>query len=91
MRVLSERQREVLAAVRAEYQTPMQMGGTDGSDHSRVLASLVKLGLVERHKRHAIWCWHGTLHNGKVLSSCCCRGSCVYRLPVSTTAKGICT
>ena len=78
---LSTRQREVLASLTEEWRTPMHLGGTDGSDHSRILMSLVRLGLAERRKRHAMWCYHGTLHEGRVVKGCCCRGSCVYRRP----------
>lgn len=65
LRELSARQREVLASLTPDWQTPMYLGGTDGSDHSRVLASLARLGLAERQKRHAMWCYHGTLHEGR--------------------------
>lgn len=33
---------------------PMDLGGTDGSNHSRVLASLVRKGLVERAQRDTL-------------------------------------
>jgi predicted transcriptional regulator len=33
---------------------PMDVGGRDASDHSRVLAKLVKLGLAERKRRPSI-------------------------------------
>lgn len=58
---LNCREREVLDYLRYErkrsdeYLRPMDVGGHDGSHHSRTLAKLHKLGLVERQTYFA-WC-----------------------------------
>jgi hypothetical protein len=60
---------------------PMDLGGMDGSHHSATLARLVKRGLVERKKIHAIYCYNGTPGpDGKLIKGCCCKGHCEYRL-----------
>lgn len=49
---LTPRQEEVLNELPDEgWWRPMDIGGRDGSDHSAVLASLVKKGLAERKHR----------------------------------------
>lgn len=82
-----------------EFLRPMDIGGKDGSHHSNTLASLAKLGLVERKKRHAIHCTNGSTsrqelvgyrwvytHNHPPYEGCSCRGSCVYRRTRKGTA-----
>jgi hypothetical protein len=55
MRDLSERQREVLEDLPSRrWVRPMDIGGRDASDHSRVLASLVRLGLALVRRRGEI-------------------------------------
>jgi predicted transcriptional regulator len=65
---LSERQAEVLAELDADWVRPMDIGGRDAGDHSRVLRALVRKGLAEKRRRN-------TLAN--MLGSS--RGSYVYR------------
>jgi len=48
---LTDRQLDVLWQVDETWLRPMDMGGRDGSDHSAVLAALVRKGLVERKQR----------------------------------------
>jgi hypothetical protein len=48
IRPLTERERDVYGQLTADWVRPMDIGGRDSSDHSRVLASLVRKGLVER-------------------------------------------
>ena len=68
---MNEQQREVLGELRGgEWLRPMDVGGTDGSHHSRTLARLVKAGLAERKKRGTLT---NTLFNGR-------RGSYRYRI-----------
>lgn len=68
---MTEEMDEVLAYLRrGEWLRPMDIGGTDGSHHSRTLAKLVKRGLVERRKRNTIT---NVILNGH-------RGSYVYRI-----------
>lgn len=50
---LTEREREVLKELTADWVRPMDIGGRNGSDHSQVLSSLVRKGLVERKQRSA--------------------------------------
>lgn len=90
---LTMNQRGVLSSLaqqpRNAWFRPMDIGGRDGSHHSNTLRQLVALGLVERKKYHAIYCFHGTRHaigkNGKLvklkkpIQGCCCKGSCRYR------------
>jgi hypothetical protein len=92
-RTLTMRERDVLRTIASQaphvWLRPMDIGGRDGSHHSDTLKKLAKLGLVERKKYHAIYCWYGTHQvmdmDGKVverkqpIKSCCCRGSCRYR------------
>lgn len=61
------------------WQRPMDIGGRDGSHHSATLTRLAKRGLVERMKLHATYCYFGSLHLGKRVQRCCCKGSCRYR------------
>ena len=61
---LTEAQRDVLWQVESNWLRPMDMGGRDGSNHSGILAALVRKGLVEREQR----------------SACYSRGSYLYRL-----------
>lgn len=97
-RMLTMRERGVLDTLatqkRSAWFCPMDIGGRDGSHHSNTLRALGKLGLVERKKYHAIYCFHGThyvvdKHNrvkrvNKPIQRCCCKGSCRYR----ATPKG---
>jgi hypothetical protein len=90
---LTMRQRDVLSSLvdhpRSTWLRPMDIGGRDGSHHSDTLRQLVAMGLVERKKLHAIYCYHGTHHaigrDGKIVrlrkpnQRCCCKGSCRYR------------
>lgn len=43
-----------LHAYRGEWRRPMDLGGSDGSKHSRVLARLVNKGLVVRKSRNPL-------------------------------------
>lgn len=71
------------------WRTPMDLGGADGSFHSRTLNQLVRRGLAERKKLHAIYCPNGTTYRrdaaGNVTDDnppypgCRCKGSCRYR------------
>lgn len=63
---LSERENEVFRELTDQWVRPMDVGGRDGSDHARILAKLVRMGLVERKQRSAF---------GR------CRGSYLYRNP----------
>ena len=58
---LTENQREVYLTLASctsadGWRTPMQIGGRDQSHHARTLMQLVKLGIVETKKLHAIYC-----------------------------------
>ena len=48
---LSARELELFEQLTDRWVRPMDIGGRNGSDHSRVLASLVRKGLVERKTR----------------------------------------
>lgn len=80
---LTEAQRELMSALRSahsagvEWVRPIDLGGKDGSNHSQVLAQLVKRGLVERTKRN-------TLANMIGYG----RGSYVYRVVKLKALKG---
>lgn len=75
---LTIREGEVLLGLRTDrWQRPMDCGGRDGSDHSRVLAVLACKGCAERRRR-------GTLTN--VMRPNSSRGSYEYRA-VATPAK----
>jgi hypothetical protein len=63
---LSDIERDILGCLDNEWVRPMDIGGSDGSRHSHVLAGLVKMGLVERK-----------LRGGSIAGI---RGSYVYRL-----------
>jgi len=78
---LTPRQSEVLRDLSdTEFLRPMDVGGRDGSHHSATLAGLVKRGLVERRKIHAIHCPHGCRRaDGTISTRCRCKGSCTYR------------
>ena len=68
---MNEQEREVLGELRGgDWVRPMDVGGTDGSHHSRTLARLSEQGLAERRKRN-------TLTNVVVGGR---RGSYVYRI-----------
>lgn len=66
---LTLREQEVLNELDSEWSRPMDVGGRDGSDHSRVLKSLARKGVIERHRRN-------TLQNAFGSS----RGSYMYRI-----------
>lgn len=66
MTELTALQRDVLEQTDTVWLRPMDMGGRDGSQHSAVLAALVRKGLVEKRQR-----------GGHALSA---RGSYVYRI-----------
>lgn len=51
MAELTDAQAWMLAHCSDRWQRPMDMGGRDGSDHSALLAALVRKGLVEREQR----------------------------------------
>lgn len=55
---LTAREREVLAQLKEdwpnEWVRPMDIGGRDGSDHSRVLKALAVKGLLERARRNSL-------------------------------------
>lgn len=87
---LTARQRDVLRWLDDErWQTPMEIGATDRSHHSGTLMQLVKKGLVETKKLHAIYCPNGmTQRIGKrgeitdghpPYEGCRCKGSRRYR------------
>lgn len=68
---MNEQDVEVLRELRdGEWLRPMDVGGSDGSHHSRTLSRLVGRGLAERQKRNTIT---NVLRNGR-------RGSYVYRI-----------
>lgn len=67
---LTEREREVLADLSHEWARPMDLGGRNGSDHSRVLAALARKGVIERRRRNTLANMRGST-----------RGSYVYRKP----------
>lgn len=99
---LSDRQRDVLESLAAfkryngyndGWAQPMDIGGHDGSHHSATLKGLVDRGLVDREKRHAICCYHGSTQRQKLVDNrwvvtdghppsekCCCKGSCRYQI-----------
>ena len=55
MKELTPRQAEVLDSLTTEdWVRPMDIGARDASDHSQVLAALVRLGLVERRRRNTL-------------------------------------
>lgn len=81
----AKRREELLRAMndeenRERWFRPMDIGARDGSHHSATLASMARAGLVERAKDHAVYCYHGMTHNDRVVTKCCCKGSCRYRL-----------
>jgi len=63
--VLTELERDVLDCLGDEWVRPMDIGGRDASHHSRTLARLVRMGLVER-KRRAGWCRPSYLYRAAV-------------------------
>jgi predicted transcriptional regulator len=65
---LSEREREVLNELDDQWVRPMDIGGRDAGDHSRVLRALVRKGLAEKRRRNSLANWLGSS-----------RGSYVYR------------
>jgi hypothetical protein len=68
---LTARELEVLGDLPpGDFVRPMDIGGRDGSDHSRVLKSLARKGYVERQRRNSLMNW---------LESS--RGSYIYRRP----------
>ena len=77
---LSPRELELLRWLDDEqWVRPMDIGGRDGSHHSATLTRLASRGLAERKKIHAIYCYFGTMHQGKTVTRCCCKGHCRYR------------
>lgn len=75
---------EMLTRLRAfepagAWARPMDLGGKDGSNHSRVLAALVRKGLVERAPRATLA--NDRLHGQKPRFDS--RGSNVYRIKVA--------
>jgi len=77
---VSEREMELLINLSDEnWRRPMDVGAWDGSHHSATLTRLAKRGLVERKKIHAIQCYFDSMHNGKRVTRCCCKGHCEYR------------
>jgi hypothetical protein len=92
---LTDKQREVLDSLSGmrDWAAPMYFGGRDGSHHSDTMRRLVDLGLAERKKLHAIYCYHGSTQRQKLVDNrwvttdghppskkCCCKGSCRYRI-----------
>jgi len=57
---LKEHELEVLQELRAigDWVTPRQVGGRDGSHHSRTLAKLCRLGLAEKDGSRGGWIRH---------------------------------
>lgn len=96
--MLTDHQIEVLASLftcRDRWVTPMLIGGRDQSHHAGTLRQLVKRGLVETLKHHAIYCYHGSTsrqklvrnrwvvtHGHKPSTKCCCKGSRRYRISI---------
>lgn len=90
---MTDRQLELLRWLDDEqWQTPRHLGGRDGSHHSDTLAQLVKMGMAERSKLHAMHCVHGMTTRKKLVNNrweytaghppyagCSCKGSCRYR------------
>lgn len=66
---LTEDDRDVLLCLNTEWLRPMDVGGHDGSHHSRVLAKLARKGLADRARRDSI----ANMIGGS-------RGSYIYRL-----------
>lgn len=92
---ISDRQRAVLRSLAAygDWTQPMDVGGRDGSHHSTTLNQLVRKGLAERKKYHAIYCYNGSTSRQKLVrnrwvithghppsTKCCCKGSCRYKI-----------
>lgn len=73
----------------AGWRTPMYVGGGDWSHHSATLRQLVRLGLIEGKKLHAMHCPNGTTwrreRDGSTTDGhppyegCRCKGSRTYR------------
>lgn len=83
IRPLSNRQLQVLDMLtlyEGEFVTPLTIGARDQSHHHRTLMGLVGRKLVETKKIHAIYCYHGTIHNGRLVKSCCCKGHRRYKI-----------
>ena len=95
-RSLTMRERRMLddlaSQKRSAWLRPMDLGGGDGSHHCNTLHKLITLGLVERKKYHAIYCYFGTTWRQTLVNNrwtitkghppytkCCCKGSCRYR------------
>ena len=92
---ISDRQCDVLRSLAAygDWAQPMDVGGRDGSHHSATLNQLVRKGLAERNKLHAIYCYNGSTQRQKLVDNrwvvtdghppspkCCCKGSCRYKI-----------
>jgi hypothetical protein len=91
---LTDRQQELLELLSAVgWATPMDIGARDQSHHCATLGQLVKKGLVERKKLHAIYCYNGSTQRQKLVdnrwvytdghppsTACCCKGSCRYQI-----------
>ena len=92
---ISDRQLDVLGslAARGDWAQPMDIGGRDGNHHSATLSQLVRKGLVDRNKLHAIYCYNGSTQRQQLVdnhwmvtddhppsTACCCKGSCRYKI-----------
>jgi hypothetical protein len=92
---ISDRQKDVLESLAAygDWAQPMDIGGRDGSHHSATLNQLVRRGLADRKKLHAIYCYNGSTQRQKLVDNrwvvtdghppspkCCCKGSCRYKI-----------
>ena len=92
---LSERQLDVLDSLTLfkDWVTPRFVGARDSSHHSGTLRDLAKLGLVDRKKLHAMYCYNGSTQRKKLVNNrwvytdghpphpgCCCKGSCRYKI-----------
>lgn len=92
---LSERQIDVLDSLSGfrDWVTPRFIGARDGSHHSTTLRDLAKLGLVDRKKLHAMYCYNGSTYRQRLVDNrwviteghpphkgCCCKGSCRYKI-----------
>lgn len=73
MKALTVRESEILATLKMdwpnEWVRPMDIGGRNGSDHSRVLTALARKGHIERTRRDSL---SNAFGSG--------RGSYVYRV-----------
>lgn len=77
---MTVREREMLIALSdTEFRAPLLLGAWNGSHHSQTLTRMAAKGLVERKKFHATYCYFGTMHEGKRVKRCCCKGHCEYR------------